>query len=276
MHFSQTCPMLDIGLNFPCLAVFKMCFSARFIQELSHSLPGSGPNVLFAITGKWPPTWLAGFVSIRRATLKRGQGHCPCLTSGLNPYNPPYVARTPHGFLKVTEVGLDIFSPWTQLGWKAFKPHHWVAFIVFGWGVISALQFAVTSCAGLMVCHIGLGIVEAIYSSGTPLYLSYFSPREKVRSEDGYRHFPLCAGDCVRRGSGLRDAQAKWIIAPWRILFILEGVPTGLLAVLAWYAIPDPPTNAYSPKGRDRDIAIGLSLRQPGDRETTGLLLKQV
>jgi MFS family permease len=81
--------------------------------------------------------------------------------------------------------GPNILSQWTQLGWKALKPHHWVAFAVFGWGIISTLQSAVTSRAGLMVCRAGLGVVEAMYGPGVPLYLSYFYPREKLGLRTG-------------------------------------------------------------------------------------------
>jgi hypothetical protein len=71
-------------------------------------------------------------------------------------------------------------------------------------------------------------------------------------------------------------AQAKVSIGPWRILFIVDGVQTCLIAVLAWYAIADSPANAYFAKSRDREIAIELSLTQHGGRETTGLQRKQV
>jgi len=37
---------------------------------------------------------------------------------------------------EIADPQSDIFSQWTQLGWKAFKPHRWVAFTVFGWGII--------------------------------------------------------------------------------------------------------------------------------------------
>jgi hypothetical protein len=81
---------------------------------------------------------------------------------------------------EAAETEPEILSQWTQLGWKAFKPHHRDAFAVFGWGIISTLQSAVTSWAGLMVCRFGLGIVEATYGPGVPLYLSYFYLREKL------------------------------------------------------------------------------------------------
>lgn len=57
---------------------------------------------------------------------------------------------------EIANLESDIFSQWTQLGWKAFIPHRWVAFTVFGWGIVSALQSAVTSWAGLVICRVGL------------------------------------------------------------------------------------------------------------------------
>lgn len=57
---------------------------------------------------------------------------------------------------EITDLESDIFSQWTQLGWKPFKPHRWVAFTVFSWGIISALQSAVTRWAELVICRVGL------------------------------------------------------------------------------------------------------------------------
>jgi MFS family permease len=127
-----------------------------------------------------------------------------------------------------------------------------------------------------MVCRVGLGIVEAMYGPGVPLYLSYFYPREKLGLRTGIFISGAALANAYGGALAYGIAQAKASIAPWRILFIVEGVPTCLLAVLAWYAIPDSPTNAYFLKGRDREIAIELSLCQPGDRETKGLQWKQV
>lgn len=162
------------------------------------------------------------------------------------------------------------------MGWKAFKPHNWVAFTVFAWGCVSTLQSACSSWPGLMICRIFLGIIEAMYGPGVPLYLSYFYPREKL----GLRTGIFISGSALANAYGgalaYGIAQAKASIGPWRILFIVEGVPTCFVAVLAWFIIPDSPATAYFLKGRDKEVAIELSLRQPGDRETTGLQWKQV
>jgi hypothetical protein len=122
--------------------------------------------------------------------VEREQGHCPYLTCGLNPYNPPYVTRIPRSFLKATDVGLDLFSQWTQLGWKAFKPHHWVAFTLFGWGVISALQIRSDQ-----LCRTnGLSRWARNRRGDVPSWHAtrsvFLLPAREVRSEDGYLSFP--------------------------------------------------------------------------------------
>ena len=170
-----------------------------------------------------------------------------------------------------------ILSQWMQIGWKAFKPHNWVACTVFAWGAISTAQAACTSWPGLMICRVGLGIVEAMYGPGVPLYLSFFYPREKL----GLRTGIFISGSALANAYGgalaYGIAQAKGSLAPWRILFIVEGLPTCAVAVVCWFLIPDAPDKAYFLKGRDREVAIALSLRQPGDRTgKQGLQWKQV
>ena len=157
-----------------------------------------------------------------------------------------------------------------------FKPHKWVAFTVLAWGAISTCQAATTNWAGLMVCRVGLGIVEAMYGPGVPLYLSFFYPREKI----GLRTGIFLSGSALANAYGgalaYGIAQAKGAIAPWKILFLVEGLPTCAIAVVAWFYIPDSPQTAKFLNPRQKEIAVELSLRQPGDRETTGLQWKQV
>ncbi|RAL05050.1 MFS general substrate transporter [Aspergillus ibericus CBS 121593] len=138
-----------------------------------------------------------------------------------------------------------ILSQWTTIGWKAFAPHRWAAITVFLWGFISTIQSACTNWAGLMTCCVLLGIIEAMYGPGVPLYLSYFYPREKL---------------------GLRIG----------ISYQALRVPSCLLSIVAWFCLPDSPRTARFLSEREQDIAVALSLRQSGDRETHSLQLKQV
>ncbi|ETI24496.1 hypothetical protein G647_03865 [Cladophialophora carrionii CBS 160.54] len=170
-----------------------------------------------------------------------------------------------------------ILSQWTQMGWKAFPPHAWVAFVVFGWGVVSTLQAACSSWAGVMICRVFLAIFEAAYGPGVPLYLSFFYPREKLGLRTGIFLSGSAAANAYGSALAYGISQAKGSIGPWRILFIVEGVPTCLLAVVAWFWLPDSPHHCKFLNEREREIAVDLSLRQPGDRSgKKGLQWKQV
>jgi MFS family permease len=163
------------------------------------------------------------------------------------------------------------------MGWKAFPPHAWVAFVVFGWGVVSTLQAACSSWAGVMVCRVFLAIFEAAYGPGVPLYLSFFYPREKLGLRTGIFLSGSAAANAYGSALAYGISQAKGSIGPWRILFIVEGVPTCLLAIVAWFWLPDSPHHCKFLNEREREIAVDLSLRQPGDRTgNKGLQWKQV
>lgn len=73
-----------------------------------------------------------------------------------------------------------IIFQFNTLGWKIFKPHKWVAFVVFYWGVASTLQATATNWSGLMACRFFLGWAETMFGPGIPLYFSFFYPREAV------------------------------------------------------------------------------------------------
>ncbi|OJZ88876.1 hypothetical protein ASPFODRAFT_127854 [Aspergillus luchuensis CBS 106.47] len=169
-----------------------------------------------------------------------------------------------------------ILSQWTTIGWKAFPPHRWVGVTVFLWGFVSTIQSACTNWAGLMVCRVFLGIIEAMYGPGVPLYLSYFYPREKLGLRTGIFLSGAALANAYGSALAYGISQAKGSIGPWRILFIVEGVPSCLLAIVAWFCLPDSPKTARFLDEREQEIAVALSLRQPGDRETQGLQLKQV
>jgi MFS family permease len=110
------------------------------------------------------------------------------------------------------------------MGWKVFPPHRWVAISVLFWGTVSSVQAACTTWAGLMVCRFLLAIPEAMYGPAVPLYLSFFYPRERL----GLRVGLFLSGSALANAYGGALAygisQARGAIAPWRILFLIEGM----------------------------------------------------
>lgn len=104
---------------------------------------------------------------------------------------------------------------------------------------MASIQAAAYNWSGLMACRTFLGVAEACFGPGVPFYLSFFYPRDKV----GFRQGVFIAGSAAANvyGSVLAYGitQIKGSLAPWRILFLIEGLPTCALAILTWYFLPD-------------------------------------
>lgn len=68
-------------------------------------------------------------------------------------------------------------------------------------------------------------------------------------------------------------------ISNWKLLFIVEGVPTVLLAMICWFFLPDSPATARFLTEREKRVAIYLAgdhqkqTQEPGE---TGLNLRNL
>ena len=169
-----------------------------------------------------------------------------------------------------------IIFQFNTLGWKIFKPHQWVTFVVLYWGVVSTLQSVCTSWQGLMACRFFLGWAETMFGPGIPLYFSFFYPRECI----GLRFGIFLSGSALANvyggvlAYGLSHIHSK--VADWKFLFIIEGVPTVLLAMVVWFCLPDSPSTARFLNDRERLVAQAYANNQPGDFEHEGIQLKQL
>jgi MFS family permease len=154
-----------------------------------------------------------------------------------------------------------IVSQPTMLGWKQFKPHNFAAFTVLFWGFVASVQAAAFSWGGLMTCRAFLGIAEAMFGPGVPLYLSYFYPREKV----GFRHGVFISGAAMANAYGgvlaYGISQIRGSIGPWRILFLIEGLPTLVFAGITWWFLPDSISTAPFLSEREKQVALHFVAR---------------
>lgn len=149
--------------------------------------------------------------------------------------------------------------------WKIVPPHIYVTVIVLSWGITASLQSVATSFAGLLVLRTLLGIGEAGFT-GIPFYLSFFFKREELALRTGF--FISAAPLATTFASTLAWAIVKLgkhsPIAPWRLLFLLEGFPSVIVAAVAWHAIPDSPGTAPYLTRREKRVAK-LRLRREKD-----------
>ncbi|KAM0328028.1 hypothetical protein ACHAQA_005429 [Verticillium albo-atrum] len=145
---------------------------------------------------------------------------------------------------------------WMSILWRHLPAHAYVAAIVFSWGLLASLQAVAVSYPMLIVLRALLGIGEAAFT-GIPYYLSFFFKRKELalRTAVFLSAAPLATAFASSLAYLIVSLASNGPIAPWRLLFLLEGFPSVLIAPLAWRLIPDSPQTASYLTPRQRKVA---------------------
>lgn len=156
--------------------------------------------------------------------------------------------------------------------WKLIPPHIYVTAIVCSWGLFASLQCVVTNFPQLLILRLLLGIGEAGFT-GIPFYLSFFFKREELALRTGLfiSAAPLATSFASSLGYLILMLYRYIHIAPWRMLFLLEGFPSIIVSIVAWHQIPDSPSKAHYLSKRQKKIArLRLRKEKSTKAKTTG------
>lgn len=164
-----------------------------------------------------------------------------------------------------------IVFEWMSLLWKIIPAHIYVAIIVLSWGVTASLQSCATSFPVLITLRFLLGIGEAGFT-GIPYFLSFFFKRHELALRTGFfiSAAPLATSFASSLAWLILKVGENGPIAPWRLLFLVEGFPSVLVAVLAWHVIPDGPGKAKFLTKREKKVACLRLRREKDPKAETG------
>jgi MFS family permease len=159
---------------------------------------------------------------------------------------------------------------WQALCWKIIPPHMWAAFCVFGWGLVSTVQAGANSWGAMMALRFIMGATEAGYGPGIPYLLSFFYPRHEVGLRQGIflSAAPLANTFAGALAYGITSGHGS--LANWRILFLVEGLPTLAMVPIAYFFLPDSPDKMRSLMPEEKAVAKARSVRQAGSSERVG------
>ncbi|GJN69997.1 MFS transporter [Purpureocillium lilacinum] len=148
--------------------------------------------------------------------------------------------------------------------WKVVPPHRWAAITVFAWGLFSTVQAAVRSWGAEMALRFLMGAAEAGYGPGIPYLLSFFYLRHEVGLRCGLflAAAPLANTFSGALAFGITSGNPS--IAKWRVLFLVEGLPTIVMAAVAYFYLPDSPEKAKFLSEDEQRVAKARSVRQAG------------
>ncbi|TIB94665.1 MFS general substrate transporter [Wallemia mellicola] len=128
--------------------------------------------------------------------------------------------------------------PLTLLAKFMKRPDIMIGFVAIVWGISSTLQATEYNYAGALACRFFLGFSEAGFGPLMPFYFSLFY----VKNEMGFRTTVFIAAAPIAGAfSGIIAYGIEHIhsyIASWRILFLVEGLPSIVLGILVILILP--------------------------------------
>ncbi|KAL8937758.1 MAG: hypothetical protein Q9216_004264 [Gyalolechia sp. 2 TL-2023] len=111
---------------------------------------------------------------------------------------------------------------------------------------------------------------EAAFSPGVPVFLASFYKRDELAYRIGLfiSAAPLATSFASSLAWLITRLGQKSPIASWRMLFLVEGFPSVLISVLAYYYIPNRPGVAKYLTKRERRVAeLRLQARKRKDQQ---------
>jgi MFS family permease len=159
---------------------------------------------------------------------------------------------------------------WMALLYRIFPAHKYIALCVAAWGFIASLQSISNSLLAMLFLRALLGISEAAFGPGVPFYMSFFFKRNELALRTGLfiSAAPLATSFASVLAWAITKVGEHSPIDSWRLLFLIEGFPSVVIAVFAWYHIPDSPETANFFNAREREVA---RLRLEGVHEAPAL-----
>lgn len=141
--------------------------------------------------------------------------------------------------------------------YTVLSPSTYITSCVAAWGIIASLQAVATSYQSLCFLRALLGISEAAFSPGVPVFLAFFYKRDELAYRIGVfiSAAPLATSFASSLAWLITRLSQTSPIACWRMLFIVEGFPSVVISVLAYYHIPNRPGVAKYLTKRERRVA---------------------
>jgi ACS family tartrate transporter-like MFS transporter len=144
-------------------------------------------------------------------------------------------------------LGYLLFEIPSNLLLQRFGARRLITVIMVVWGLISASLALINTVTSFYILRFILGIAESGLYPGVMLYITYwYAPRHRAGAIALFGLAIVIGGLIGGPASGIildsMDGLAG--LSGWRWLFIIEGLPTVLLALWVWWGLEDRPQQA--------------------------------
>ncbi|RYP92440.1 hypothetical protein DL770_001457 [Monosporascus sp. CRB-9-2] len=150
-------------------------------------------------------------------------------------------------------VALSVFFPWyvaaeipSNLAMKRFRPSVWIPIIMIAWGICCVCMGFVSNYAGLLAARMALGLAEGGLFPGVTFFITQWYKRHECGLRMAIFFSAATAsgafGGLLARG--ISEMSGVGGHPGWAWIFILEGIVTLVIAIIAFFVMQDYPATA--------------------------------
>jgi len=156
-------------------------------------------------------------------------------------------------------LGYLIFQLPANILLARFGARRIITTIMVVWGVVSAATALVTSASEFYAVRLLLGVAESGLYPGIMLYITYwFSRQHRAMAVSLFTLSIPIAGVLGSPLSGwiMEHFDQTAGLAGWQWLFVMEGLPCSLLALIVWWVLTDRPAQAHWLSDQQRRLLV--------------------
>lgn len=161
-------------------------------------------------------------------------------------------------------IGYLIFDVPSNLMLAKYGARLWIPRIMITWGLASIGTMFAVGPISLFAARFLVGAAEAGFLAGILLYISYWYPASARGRVTGI--FLAAAPVTIAFGAPLSglilEMDGLWGIAGWRWLFLIEGIPSVILGVVAYLYLTDKPQSAHWLTAEEQELLLARMQRE--------------
>ncbi|KAH7383871.1 major facilitator superfamily domain-containing protein [Pyrenochaeta sp. MPI-SDFR-AT-0127] len=141
---------------------------------------------------------------------------------------------------------------------KMMRPSHWMAILMFSWGLVMTLMGLVTSYEGLLVGRFFLGVTESGFFPAATFLLTIWYRRFELQRRMAvfYIAASLAGAFSGLLAYGIQQLDGRSGLAGWQWIFLIEGLIPIALSLIIWKILPDSPETAKFLTQAERDLLV--------------------